>query len=165
MEVSHRKEYFSDAYIYAVAAVAGLTAVKITQDLDKSDFRIGHAGTLGRLHNPKLELQLKCTELDEGTADEFHYDLDVDTYNDLCHENQATPRILVVFIVPREPADWLQHAADHSTIRRCAYFINLMGHAKSTNSSQHRVHIPRANLFTVEALDKMITRIGNGKLP
>ena len=165
MEVSHRKEYFSDAYIYAVAAVAGLTAEKRRQQEDKSDFEIGYAGDLGLIRNPKFELQLKCTELDEGTDDEFYYDLDVDTYNDLCHENQAIPRILVVFVVPQVLGDWLVHAPDHSAVRKCAYFINLMGRARSNNDSQQRVHIPRANLFTADALGQMVTRIGNGQLP
>ena len=165
MEISQRKEYFSDAYLQAVAAVAGFIANKWDQDLDKVDWTLARAGGNGTVASPRLDVQLKCTECDDGKGEIMSYSLDVETYDALRTANVSTPRILVVAVVPPSIGDWLTQTAEELAMRRCAYWCSLRGRPATENATSQTVHIPRKQLFTVDALTEMMERCAEGGTP
>lgn len=61
MDLNHRKEQFSIAYVKAVASVAGFAVERITVDLDGVDVTICSRNTAGRIRSPLVDVQLKCT--------------------------------------------------------------------------------------------------------
>ena len=165
MEISQRKEYFSDAYLQAVAAAAGFMVNKWHQDLDKVDWTIARAGGSGTLASPKLDVQLKCTEHDDGTGDELSFVLDVETYDSLRTLNVSTPRILVVVVVPPDLGQWLSQSDEEMVLRRCGRYLSLRGHPVTPNETSVTVHLPRQQLFTVEALQQLMELCGQGVAP
>jgi hypothetical protein len=64
MDLNARKEQFSNAFLFAVAAVAGCSVAKPSVDNDSIDWTISN-----RLpRRPKLDVQLKCTADDDGNG-------------------------------------------------------------------------------------------------
>ena len=73
---------------------------------------------------------------------EILYDLRVDNYNRLVSERDI-PRVLILFIMPRDENQWLAQSDDELCLRRCAYWVSLMGKGISNNTSTVRVSVPR----------------------
>jgi hypothetical protein len=75
MHLTHRQEQFSNAFVEAVAAVAGCSAAQNSVDNDSIDWTLSN-----RLpRRPKLDLQLKCTGNDVGTSEHIRLALPVKT--------------------------------------------------------------------------------------
>jgi hypothetical protein len=165
MELNLQKEKFSDAYVCAVAAVAGFTCDKPQTDIDSVDWCIATVGGKGTIRSPKLDLQLKCTSHDSRQGDCIRYPLKIKNYNDLRADNYQVPRILVVVVVPEEVKDWLTQTEQALAMRHCGYCVSLCGKPETENASTVTVELPRARCFTVEELKAMMARIGNGGQP
>lgn len=107
MDISARKEQFSFAYIQAIAAQIGLNYSKDAVDDDSVDIRLSGKGfTGGKVRNPKIEIQLKCTSQDVVKGDVIKYPLKLKNYNDLRGEDVAAPRYLMVLVVPEAIDNW-----------------------------------------------------------
>jgi hypothetical protein len=74
-------------------------------------------------------------------------------------------RILVVVLVPDDMNDWLRHSEPDLVMRRCGYWLSLRGMPATDNAEGKTVHLLRAQLFTVQSLQGMMDRIGQGGLP
>ena len=100
----------------------------------------------------KLDVQLKSSI--RASTDDYNirYSLEIDTYNTLRDEISPTRRILVLFLLPRDEKEWLEQDEDRLLMRKCAYWISLKGRQKVDNKTSVTIHIPRTNLFTVDAL-------------
>src|SRR5581483_7510794 len=61
MDLSQKKQEFSNAYVKAVAAVCGYATHQPSVDDDSVDLGIAARGGGGTVRSPKLDLQLKCT--------------------------------------------------------------------------------------------------------
>jgi hypothetical protein len=165
MDVSQRKEQFSRAYIQAVAASAGFAWSTPSVDDDSVDLTLHQTGGSGTIRSPKLDLQLKCRALATPTEVEFSHSVKMKNYNDLRDEAVLVPRILVVVLVPDDPADWLGHTEAELALRRCGYWSSLRGLPASANDAGQTVSMNRQRTFTVDALRAMMERISNGGLP
>jgi hypothetical protein len=95
-----------------------------------------------------VDIQLKSTCEDQviRTAAEIGYDLEVKTYNDLIYRRDSgavTPMILVLLVLPDEPAEWLTVTPDNMIVRRAAYWFVPAPDAEPTdNVGTIRIHIP-----------------------
>ena len=155
------EEHLSRVYVQAVAARAGYTTSVQSQDIDGTDMAI-HGGYP---QYPAIALQLKATiNLGEARDGFFRYPLDVCNYKKLRGPSQ-TPRLLVVFDLPREENCWLKVSVNELVLRRCAYWLNLRGHAETQNTSKITVSIPEQNLFDVDNLCMLMEHSRNGFLP
>jgi hypothetical protein len=169
MELNDQKELFSGAYLRAVAAVAGFDIYKPGElDRDSVDWGIAARGGLGTYKSPRLELQLKCTSPEKIAGDTLPFRLKQKNYDDLIID-VLVPRILLVVAVPSDTvSDWLSQNDERMILRRCGYWLNLRGMAPSvdTGASDPRVtvHLPRAQLFTPEALGTMMQSISATRL-
>ena len=150
MYITNRKEQFSIAYLHAVASRAGFNLVRPDVDNDSIDVQIGATRAFGTVRRaPQIGIQAKCTETDDGQGPHISYTLKLKNYEDLRDENVHLPRILVVLCVPAME-QWLQQTDEQMILRRCAYWVSLRGAAESENDTGQVVHVPRAQLFTVE---------------
>ena len=68
------------------------------------------------------------------------------------------PRILVVFVMPADPATWVIMSEEELILRRCAYWCSLLGLPDSQNEKYQQVRIDRRNVFTGEVLRSLMVK-------
>ena len=164
MDLNQRMEQFSRAYVKAVAAVAGFAWYQPSVDDDSIDLGLARRGGAGTVKSPRLELQVKCHAAATPVEPDFGFRLKLKNYDDLRAETEVR-RILVVVLVPDELADYLGEDEGQLALRRCGYWLSLRGAAPTANETGATVRIPRAQRFTVEALQGIMDRLGRGELP
>lgn len=164
-DLNQRKEQFSKAYVQAVASVAGFSATTPAVDDDSIDLFVSGRGREGTVASPRLELQAKGRGTDSGIGEHFSYDLKLKNYEDLRLTNFLVPRILVVVLVPASVEYWLEQSEKRLSMKHCGYWVSLRGMEKKDNKNTVAVHVPRANLFTVETLASIMQGISNGVWP
>jgi hypothetical protein len=163
MDLSQQKEKFSDAYLQAVAAVAGFGLAKPIPDDDSIDWIITARGVAGTMRRPRLEVQLKCSARDIVKETHLHFPLDLKNYNDLRYPDPLVPRILVVVTVPEGLNDWLKQTETELHMRHCGYWVTLQGEPDTTNRTTVTVMLPRTQLFTPETLRQMMQRVNRAE--
>ncbi len=155
------QEQFSNAFILAIAALAGCGAAAPEPDVDSIDWIL--SCRLPR--RPKLDLQVKSTRAVLEGGDHVSYSLKRKNYDDLSLPELLAPRLLVLVVVPEDPADWLHTSPEQLVLRHCAYWLSLAGAPPTDNERSVTVQVPRANLFTVEGLTSLMQRINEGGVP
>lgn len=165
MDLNQQKEEFSNAYIRAIAAVAGLVCYKPTPDVESVDWGFAALGAQGTTRSPRLEIQLKCSATAQMGATVITHQLKVKNYNDLCAVNYLVPRILVVVMVPHKLDDWVSQNESERILRRCGYWLSLRGKEPTTNETTVSVALPRDQLFSVAAVSTMMKAIANRGFP
>jgi hypothetical protein len=165
MDIAQQKQEFSRAYVKAVAAASGYATFELSVDDDSVDLGIANRGGNGTTRSPRLELQLKCTDQDIVGDHTVDFPLKLKNYNDLRPTNVMVPRILVVVTVPRNVNEWTVHAETELLLRHCGYWYSLRGMPSVENVANVTVNIPRAQLFNVDGLQKIMNRISNEELP
>jgi hypothetical protein len=165
VDLNQRKEQFSNAYVRAVASVAGFTLAKPEVDDDSIDLILAQRGGAGTVRSPRMEMQLKCTGRDIINNGGLHFPLKLKNYDDLRVDDVLVPRILVVLCVPDDLSDWIEHTEQQMLIRHCAYWVSLRGLPASPNIANVTVQLPQGNLFNPASLTQIMARIGGGGLP
>lgn len=148
------KEQLSLAYLQAVAARAGCQVTPWKLD------RMSVDATLAPVHGAKvkLDVQLKATAHLELTGDEALFDLPIKNYEDLRSTEVENAQILIVFCLPNELNESLFVDEQALIMRRCAYWASLYNQPATQNTTSVRVRLPRAQLFTPEALRELMDR-------
>ena len=165
MEENLVKEQFSHAFVGAIASIAKFATYKPSVDDDSIDIGFSLKGGGGTICSPRLEAQLKCTSTDVRKKDYLHFPLIKKNYDELRVENVHILRILIVVLVPDNIQDCLQHTEEEALIlRRCGYWISLKGLPESKNQSSITINIPRKNVFSVDALHTIMTKVGKGQI-
>lgn len=150
----------SIAYVHAIAAHAGYVCGEPPgPDRDSIDIQVASGGSM----RPKLDIQLKASIQLCCLGDKFSYPLKIKNYNDLRLETQ-TPRILVVLDLPQEKERWLTVSVDELIIRRAAYWVSLSGAQASSNIKSVTIHIPKRNIFDVDALSNLMEQSRLGRV-
>ncbi len=165
MDSNLQKEQFSNAYLRAVAAVAGFQIYKPEPDIDKIDWGIAAPGPRKTVRSPKVEIQLKCTSREVLRVNHLAFFVNLETYESLRDQSHMVPRILVVVVVPDDVTNWLVHCEDNLALHHCGYWYSLRDMPPSHNETGQTIHIPRAQQFTVNASTGMMERLGAGGLP
>jgi len=115
-----------------------------------------------------IHIQLKATigEPVQHKDDTLSYFMkDVKRYNDLRSDCYQVPRILVVLFLPREKNSWLNITEDQLILKRCAYWVSLLGAPDSTNQSGQTVYLKRTQLFDPKGLEALLVRIAKRDIP
>ena len=158
MTSADREEALSRAYVSAVAAGAGYVTASQDIDRDGVDVQIRAAGPM----RPSLDIQLKATiNLGVPTNGVFHFPLKRRNY-DLLLEQTMIPRILVVLDLPNNEPDWLSVTPEQLIMRRCAYWVSLVGLKETENKESVTVSIQNKNRFDVDALKALMERARTG---
>ncbi|MBA4066525.1 MAG: hypothetical protein C0501_23035 [Isosphaera sp.] len=165
MTDEHRMEQLSRAYAQAVAAVAGCTwsAPEPDYGVDLTVRRVGRRAGRYLPVGRAVDLQLKSTAAGVPGPDHVGYDLDMRVYDLLRRATRAAPALLILYVLPADPADWLDQTEERLLLRGCAYWLSLRGEPASANTSTIRVWVPRANAFTPAALGRIMDAAGRGE--
>jgi hypothetical protein len=105
---------------------------------------------------PQLDVQLKSTTGADVQETEVVHDLEVRADNLLRLETCLCQRILVLLVLPEDETQWLTQSVDELILRRCAYWMSFRGAEPTANQTTIRIAIPRANVFSVEALRRLL---------
>lgn len=165
MHITRQMEQFSRAYVAAIAAQAGCNSSRPEVDDDSVDIVLSMKGmTNCKRTRAILEIQLKCTHSADfsGEKEDFPFPLSIKNYDDLRAE-VIVPRLLVVVHVPKDCQDWTRQTEEQLCLYRCAYWLSLAGRPESDNNTSVTVHIPRANIFSVEFLKEAMRSCANGE--
>ena len=166
MNSTQQKEQFSLAYLRAIVAVAGYNITSVEVDEDSIDIGLRGNRRDGTLRKaPVLDVQAKCTAIDDGQGLHLPFDLSLKNYDDLRESSRHVPLILVVVCVPPDLGDWLEETPEHTIMRRCAYWVSVRGQQPTTNTATCRVQVPRSQQFTVETVREIMNRLGDGGMP
>lgn len=161
MDLNARQEQFGNAFLLAVAAVAGFAAAKPGTDHDSIDWTL--SSRLPR--RPKLDIQMKSTRADDGQGPAIRFPLRRKNYDDLILTDVSCPRLLVLVLVPSDVAHWTAQTPEQLVLRRCGYWLSLAGLPPSDNESTVTVSVPRVNVLTAAALTGLMQRANDGEAP
>jgi Domain of unknown function (DUF4365) len=166
LHITQQQEQFSNAYLLAVATVAGLKLAKTDIDDDSIDFNISGKGFDGIYSRPQLDIQLKCHMHHECIGnDGFSYPLKIKNYNDLRATDIIVPRLLIVVIVPREVSDWLTQSDNEAQMKYCGYWQSVRNMPDTSNTSTVSILIPQSNRLDVQGLTDLMQRVASGETP
>jgi hypothetical protein len=159
------KEDFGEAYVRSVAAAAGCRLENVKRDYDGIDAYCVRYGDDGTIPDAALNVQLKSTHNVRSYVDELSYSLPIGNYNKLRVRRSNAPSILILVVVPADPTDWTEQDEEDLHLFRAGYWANLLGKPAVSNKTHRTVRIPRANLFTVEELDAIMSRVVEDDFP
>jgi hypothetical protein len=106
-----------------------------------------------------LDVQAKSTAGPNISGSKLVFDLPVKNYDDLREPAPGCPRILVLLVVPNAVSQWTTQTEDQLALRYCAYWASLLGMAPMPNRRTVRITIPRANVFSAQALQRLMERV------
>ncbi|MCC5578984.1 DUF4365 domain-containing protein [Microtetraspora sp. AC03309] len=149
LDISASKEWFSVAYVQALAYSAGYAVMLVHVDHFGVDLEI-------RDRAFRVDVQMKCTEGPAIENDYLSYDLDVRTYNLLSDPERNVPAYLFVVEVPGDRADWANCSQEGLHLRKCGYFGKMSTLRPTQNRSTKSVRLDRANRLTVRSLDRLM---------
>ncbi len=162
----HVQEDLSVAYIRAIAAKAGFNCGRpgghdYGTDLEISLVEIDEDGkrdSTGR----SLRIQAKATyTVDLSCEGPITYRLKRSDYNKLAKETgYASPRILVLYCMPRDDKEWLD-VRDHqqAVLKNCGYWLSLRGRERTKNKDKISVKIPKDHVFNESSLRWIMSTI------
>lgn len=153
-----QQECFGDAYLLAVASVAGCAVSQRRPDDDSIDWTL--SCRLPR--RPKLDVQMKTMSTDSENGEAIRYSLKKKNYNDLILTNSLAPRVLVLVTLPTNIEEWLSQTVEQLVLRRCGYWVCLAGRPQSDNETSVTVSVPRQNLLTPEVVRQIMRTINEG---
>lgn len=160
------EEDLSVSYLRAVAAQAKITFELNHRDNDSKDVDLKKTTITsnGGKFNAELSVQLKATyskNCYSETEEEVKYQLKAKNYNDLCMDG-TNHIILCLLVLPDDSQQWVTQSPEALTLKRCMYWLSLQGETETKNTDSVTVTIPKSNVVTAEALNKMIDIIANG---
>lgn len=165
-----RMEDISIAYVSAIAAQDGYSFELVKRDNDGVDARIickGRPTEEATFESPQLDIQLKSSfskqNIKVDAEGNLQFNLEVKNYNKLISTKRYIPLILVVLHMPENENIWVTHTNEYLQLQKCAYWICLRGAEETTNKERINITIPKANIFSPQALKDIIKLIGEGK--
>jgi hypothetical protein len=166
MEENEQKQQFSIAYVRAVAAVAGCNTVSFAVDEDSVDMGLRASGIPGRIRSsPQIDVQLKCTAHDIVRDDTVHFPIKRKNFDELLGQRYHIPKILIVVTVPEAIDHWIEQSEEALALRRCGYWYSLRNLKSTDNRFNVSLRIPRNQVFSPDALKKMMQDMADGKEP
>lgn len=164
MTPNQQREELSKAYVTAVVAQCGFKLGHWSQDDDCLDVTVGAAGPvgLGTLKSPKIDIQLKSTtDQSHDLGTQISWSLKRAHYDILRDPMVCTPKVLVILMLPERIETSVEHTADQLVLRRCAYWVSLVGEPAIDDGTKkyHTVYLPKSNVFSPDALRKLLEKI------
>jgi hypothetical protein len=162
----------SYAYLHAVASNAGMACRPGSRHEDNNGIDAaltawGPFNKGGYLTEVDVKIQLKATiATPPDNGQNLSYFLSgVNRYNDLRAATVDVARILVVLFLPKDANEWLSHSADELALRKCAYWQSLRGAPATVNESGATIYLPKAQMFTPQAIGELCVRLSCRDFP
>lgn len=158
-------EAFQQGYVRAVAAAAGAVVVGVPDVDEGVDITLSHTSpmhTASSENKVMLEIQLKSTHTGAVGTD-AKVQMDLKRFSYFATPNPTVHKIVVIMRLPADPWNWATADHEDSSLRHCAYWINLSGQTSTAQSPT--VTAPSTQIFDDVALCDMMERIGQGGQP
>lgn len=155
MDPQKRKEQFNVAYVCAMAAQAGINPGRTEVDNDSIDMMFVGKNYPGRIRNPQIQIQFKCSARSLISGSSIKLPLKRKNYDDLRGHNVLCPRYLAILLVPSNMAEWTEHSTDGMLLRHACYWLSMRDFP-DTNAQSVTVDIPLSQRLTVSELEKMM---------
>lgn len=168
LTTEHKKESCSIVYLRAIATKAGafVTAPERDYGTDLMVTEIKNrpkAGGGARYFDGScFKIQLKCSENITIEGDNVVYDLEADNYNDLVDSSSNIERILVLFHIPENEAEWITLDAERLSLQRCCYWHYLKGGTATNNTATKRIRFPSTQIFNHDSITDIFNNINTG---
>ncbi len=168
LTIPHCKESLSRAYVTAVVGRARQNLVwgrEYDYGVDGQVRSLERRGQRIRETGLGFDFQSKTTANWTADGANIVYDLEADAYNDLVERNGklAFPFLLILLCLPQDDSTWLNVSGDELILRRCAFWCKLSG-ALTVNTGTKRIQVPRANVFTPQAVLDILEAIKTGAM-
>lgn len=165
MDSSKQKEYISIAYLRSISAKAKVIFSIEHEDSDSIDVKLKKNIDIdGTPYWSDIGIQLKATSsFNQYTEDEnnIYYNLKVKNYNDL-RLNASTRKYLALLILPEDSKQWIENDVDKLIIKKCMYWISLLGMPETLNTSTIQITIPKKQILNEESLNILISEVSLG---
>ncbi|MFD5817977.1 DUF4365 domain-containing protein [Streptomyces sp. NPDC127038] len=150
---SHRGVY-GEEFIRMLATAANLDVTRKERDRVGVDWQLGYAGRKGTRRFPAIEAQVKCTSSPDIHGEHIHYPLKAKNYNLLAGPDYDLPRFLFLVLAPADAFTWAHATRDRLLLAHAAYWMCLHDQdlLENERTGTRTVHVPRANLLTVDSL-------------
>lgn len=165
MDIGKRKEQFNVAYVCAIAAQAGLNSSPPIVDDDSVDLTLMGRGYKGKVRNPQIQLQLKCTSQNLISGSVIKFPLPKKNYDDLRGDDVVCPRYLVVLLVPEDEEAWVQHNDEYISLHNQCYWVSIKDLPERPNLTSVTVEIPLTQRLTTNNLRKLLVDASNRVVP
>jgi hypothetical protein len=66
--------------------------------------------------------------------------------------------------LPPDSSQWVEHSIEALLLRRCAWWVSLYDAPATDNLTGQTVYLPRQNVFSVEGLRELLTRLATGEM-
>lgn len=157
MDIAKRKEQFSIAYIQAIAAQIGLNHSIDAVDEDSVDITLKGKGFVGgKLRNPIIEIQLKCTSQDIIKGNSIKYPLKLKNYNDLRGEDVTVPRYIMLLIVPTKIKNWTHFTNNALILFNSCYWTSIRYKPEVNNTTNVTIEFSIHKKVTSESLMELM---------
>lgn len=165
-----RQELLSEAYVFAIAARAGVNMSKPRFDLG-TDYKFERVSKVsyGRRDMPGRGIALRCQLKSSKNCellrnDMIAYRLDADNYNDLIYSSAS---VLVLLWLRDTIDEWILQTKECLHIHKCAYYYEIQDkdRTEAPKGSTKTIHIPPSQIFTPEALLKLLDKAERGLEP
>lgn len=162
MDARNHQGGYGEAFVSALAVAAGLRLAKPFPDVDGIDFCMwpDGEGLLRGARASAINVQVKSGSMATETDTTWGYRLEVPHFNFLADPwASALPTFLFLVIVPK---DWRRYATagpDGLLLRNAAYWRSLANEDQIVDakaSAKTTVHVPKANLLTVDSLRALV---------
>lgn len=162
---NHIKEVISAAYVRALTGYAGLNFAQHDKDygMDGSFIGVKVRGNRRIIDGTVLDFQLKASENIEIKDNVIKYDLEVKNYNDLIETDIITPRILIVYKLPKDIEEWINIDESGTVFKDCAWWCSLKGFKEVKNNEKIRISIPRNQILSDKTLNDLMQKIRKGE--
>jgi hypothetical protein len=118
--------------------------------------RLGDDWGLARF---SIDVQLKSTSQDlQQAGGRFSYQLPRGQYDKLRATDGNSPMLLVLFVLPEAPEEWLSLDEQALISRKCAYWTSLYG-AQPVTTDKPTVYVPTRNVLSVDRLRELLGKI------
>lgn len=166
MTEEHVKECLGTAYTRALVAYAGYNICVSEHDYgidgkildveyDEENKRYSESGF-------QIDFQLKSTVSYIIKDNLIIYDIEVKNYRDLIKRNPGNPRILILYLMPKEKSNWFISDKNKLQLQHGAWWYSLKGLPETENKGRKRIEIPVENFLSVNSLNDMMKRVKEG---
>lgn len=149
----------SYAYIHAIASRSGFSCSQANRHEDNAGIDVyirsenKFLDANSKITSLQLQLQLKATiKAPVEANDKLPHSIKVKQYNKLRSITLGQQRLLVVYYLPREKEEWLNHTENALVTKRCAYWVSLRGAPDVNDQDNVTVYIPRSQILSHNSL-------------
>lgn len=162
MDPQKRKEQFNVAYVGAMAAQAGINPARTEVDDDSVDIYLVGKNYPGRIRNPQIHVQFKCTARNLISGSNIKFRLKRKNYDDLRGANVLCPQYLAVLLVPADMIEWTEHNAQGMLLRHACYWLSIRDYP-DTSATSVTVDVPLSQRLTAVELERMMRLASDGQ--